>query len=149
MTLKNLRYFTKLLSIVVLITLVSCEGITEKKLKSSKFQLRQLVQETEKKKYAYASYFLIAGSYSQGEEKTTTVKVFANVENRFRLIEMPIDEVRIAIDNKLKTPNIQIEYTNIEKYSDEDLVSEQWIDKVYIINCPEYFLPEKLLPIGM
>ena len=135
--------------LLVVITLTSCEPMVDKNFKSSKLELRQLVQETETKKSAYASYFLIAGSYGQSEEKNTTVKVFAKVANRFRLIEMPIDEVRIAIDNKLKSPNIEIEYINVKKYGDDELVSKKWVDKVYIINCPEQFLPEKLLPIGL
>lgn len=137
----------KLMLALVLFT--SCEPMIDKKLKSSKLELRQLVQETETKKTAYASYFLIAGSYGQSEEKITTVKVFAKVENRYRLIEMPIDEIRISIDNKLTTPNIEIEYTNNKKYNDEELVSKDWITKVYVINCPEQYLPEKLLPIGL
>lgn len=135
--------------VLALVLFTSCEPMIDKNLKSSKLELRQLVQETETKKTAYASYFLIAGSYSQSEYKETKVKVFAKVENRYRLIEMPIDEVRIAIDNKLKVPNIEIEYINHVKYSDEELVSKSWITKVYVINCPEQYLPEKLLPIGL
>lgn len=135
--------------VLALVLFTSCEPMVDKNLKSSKLELRQLIQETETKKTAYASYFLIAGSYSQSEYKETKVKVFAKVENRYRLIEMPIEEVRIAIDNKLKVPNIEIEYVNNEKYSDEELVSKSWITKVYVINCPEQYLPEKLLPIGL
>jgi len=135
--------------VLALVLFTSCEPMIDKKLKSSKLELRQLVQETETKKTAYASYFLIAGSYSQSEYKETKVKVFAKVENRYRLIEMPIEEVRISIDNKLKIPNIEIEYINHEKYSDEELVSKSWVTKVYVINCPEHYLPEKLLPIGL
>lgn len=146
----NKNLFSNACKLVLsLVLFTSCEPIIEKKLKSSKLELRQLVQETETKKTAYASYFLIAGSYGQSEEKVTTVKVFAKVENRYRLIEMPIDEIRIAIDNKLTTPNIEIEYTNNEKYNDEELVSKCWVTKVYVINCPEHYLPEKLLPIGL
>ena len=136
-------------TLLALVLFTSCEPMINKNLKSSKLELRQLVQETETKKTSYASYFLIAGSYSQSEYKETKVKVFAKVENRYRLIEMPIDEIRIAIDNKLTIPNVEIEYVNNEKYSDEELVSNRWKTKVYIINCPEHYLPEKLLPIGL
>ena len=146
-TKNKISNLAKLLLALVLLT--SCEPMIYKKLKSSKLELRQLVQETETKKTAYASYFLIAGSYGQSEEKVTTVKVFAKVENRYRLIEMPIDEIRIAIDNKLTTPNIEIEYTNNENYNDGELVSSDWVTKVYVINCPEQYLPQKLLPIGL
>ena len=136
-------------TLLALVLFTSCEPMINKNLKSSKLELRQLVQETETKKTSYALYFLIAGSYSQSEYKETKVKVFAKVENRYRLIEMPIDEIRIAIDNKLTIPNVEIEYVNNEKYSDEELVSNRWKTKVYIINCPEHYLPEKLLPIGL
>lgn len=147
---KNLKLRSHFLyTLLALVLFTSCEPMIDKNLKSSKLELRQLVQETETKKTAYASYFLIAGSYSQSEYKETKVKVFAKVENRYRLIEMPIDEVRIAIDNKLKIPNIEIEYINHVKYSDEELVSKRYITKVYVINCPEQYLPEKLLPIGL
>jgi len=146
-TKNKISNLAKLLLALVLLT--SCEPMIDKKMKSSKLELRQLVQETETKKTAYASYFLIAGSYGQSEEKVTTVKVFAKVENRYRLIEMPIEEIRIAIDNKLTTPNIEIEYTNNEKYNDEELVSKGWVTKIYVINCPEQYLPQKLLPIGL
>lgn len=147
---KNLKLRSHFLyTLLALVLFTSCEPMIDKNLKSSKLELRQLIQETETKKSTYASYFLIAGSYSQSEYKETKVKVFAKVENRYRLIEMPIDEVRIAIDNKLKIPNIQIEYVSHEKYSDEELVSKSWITKVYVINCPEQYLPEKLLPIGL
>lgn len=135
--------------LLALVLLTSCEPMIDKKMKSSKLELRQLVQETETKKTAYAYYFLITGSYGQSEEKITTVKVFAKVENRYRLIEMPIDEIRIAIDNKLTTPNIEIEYTSKVKFNDEELISKVWITKVYVINCPEHYLPQKLLPIGL
>ena len=147
---KNLKLRSHFLyTLLALVLFTSCEPMIDKNLKSSKLELRQLVQETETKKSTYASYFLIAGSYSQSEYKETKVKVFAKVENRYRLIEMPIDEVRIAIDNKLKIPNIEIEYINHVKYSDEELVSKSYITKVYVINCPEQYLPEKLLPIGL
>lgn len=147
---KNLKLRSHFLyTLLALVLFTSCEPMIDKNLKSSKLELRQLVQETETKKTAYASYFLIAGSYSQSEYKETKVKVFAKVENRYRLIEIPIDEVRIAIDNKLKIPNIEIEYINHVKYSDEELVSKSYITKVYVINCPEQYLPEKLLPIGL
>ena len=147
---KNLKLRSHFLyTLLALVLFTSCEPMINKNLKSSKLELRQLIQETETKKSTYASYFLIAGSYSQSEYKETKVKVFAKVENRYRLIEMPIDEVRIAIDNKLKIPNIEIEYINHVKYSDEELVSKSYITKVYVINCPEQYLPEKLLPIGL
>jgi hypothetical protein len=137
----------KLMLALVLFT--SCETISNKKLKSSNLELRQLVQETETTKYSSASFFIIAGGYSQSEYKETKVKVFAKVEGRFRLIEMPIEDIRININNLLSKPNIVIEYEYTSKITDEELVSKKWFAKVYVINCPEQYLPEKLLPIGL
>ncbi len=142
----------KLLTIFVLsLFFISCKKSTEEdnKQKSSTLELRQLVQETETKKETYGSYFVIGGSFRQSEEKETTVKVFAKVQGRYRLIEMPIDKIRIAINNKLTKPNIVVEYEARNKQTDDDLISHDWFDKVYIINCPEQYLPEKLLPIGL
>jgi len=144
---KLTRNLAKLMLALVLFT--SCETISNKKLKSSNLELRQLIQETETTKYSSASYFLIAGGYSQSEYKETKVKVFAKVDGRFRLIEMPIQDVRININNELDKPNIVIEYEYTSNFTDEELVSREWFEKVYVINCPEQYLPEKLLPIGL
>jgi hypothetical protein len=62
---------------------------------------------------------------------------------------MPIQDVRININNQLIKPNIVIEYEYTSKLTDEELVSKKWFEKVYVINCPEQYLPEKLLPIGL
>lgn len=137
---------------LIILSLYSCKKeskFNSEKQKSSKLELRQLIQETETKKQTYGSYFLIGGSFHQNEEKVTTVKVFALVDSRYRLIEMPIDEIRISIDNKISTPNITIEYESPHTYTDEELVSNDWEYKVYVINCPEQYLPEKLLPIEL
>ena len=103
--------------ICILLLLTSCIHNTEKEYKSSKLELRQLVQETETQKTTHDYYFIIAGGYDSHENKITTVKVFAKVEGRFRLIEMPIEEIRISIDNKIKKPNIEIDQNILTKYA--------------------------------
>jgi len=144
---KLCRNSAKLLLALVLFT--SCESIRDKDLKSSKLELRQLVQETEIKKGSSGYFFLIGGGFDSYENKITTVKVFAKINGRFRIIEMPIEDIRISIDNKLAKPNIEIEYVDSYKYSDEELVNQKWRDKIYVVNCPEQYLPEKLLPMGL
>ena len=62
---------------------------------------------------------------------------------------MPIEDVRISINNKLTKPSVEIEYVNNYKYSDESIVDQKWLRKIYVVNCPEQYLPEKLLPIGL
>tara|TARA_R110000782_G_scaffold263136_1_gene355659 strand:+ start:62 stop:511 length:450 start_codon:yes stop_codon:yes gene_type:complete len=143
----NVKHF--LYTLLALLLLTSCDSIRDKDLKSSKLELRQLVQETEIKKGSNGYFFLIGGGFNSYEKKITTVKVFAKLNDRFRIIEMPIQDIRISINNKLVKPNIQIEYVDSYKYSDEELVNQKWISKIYVVNCPEQYLPEKLLPIGL
>ena len=101
----NLKFTTKTaITLCVMLAVMIFTGCEPSNYKSSKLELRQLVQETKTKKTASVSYFLIAGSYSNSEYKETNVKVFAEVENRYRLIEMPINDVRIVIDNELDLP---------------------------------------------
>lgn len=138
---KNLIY---LCCIILLAT--SCQSIKGKPFKSSKLELRQMIQDTETSHSSSGSFFLIAGSYSEEHNEIITVKVFAKVEGRYRMIEMHIEDVRINIDNKISTPFIVIEYEAKRKYGDEELVSSPHKYKVYVINCPEKYLPEKLLP---
>jgi hypothetical protein len=138
-----------LYALLALVLFTSCESQRDKDLKSSKLELRQLVQETEIKKGSSGYFFLIGGGFDSYENKITTVKVFAKINGRFRIIEMPIEDVRISINNKLIKPNIEIEYVNNYKYSDESIVDQKWLRKIYVVNCPEQYLPEKLLPIGL
>lgn len=143
----------KIVYLLIIIGLLSsCESEKIKAFKSSKLELRQLVKETEVKKQASGCFFLISGGYSSSEQNVTTIKVFAKVENRFRLIEIPIKDVRINIDNSLTKPNIEIEYTcqvRNQPSSDEELINLLWVNKIFVINCPEIYLPEKLLPISL
>lgn len=141
--------FISLSCIILLIAVfTSCmESEKHKTLKSSEFVLRQLIKDTETIKHASGSFFLIGGGYHQSEYKRTYVQVFAKVNDRYRLIEMPIEDVRISIDNKLKTPTVQVEYERRDRVEDDELLSTSWISKLYVINCPEQYLPEKLLPI--
>lgn len=138
---KNLIY---LCCIILLAT--SCQSIKDKPFKSSKLELRQMIQDTETSHSSSGSFFLIAGSYSEQHNEIITVKVFAKVEGRYRMIEMHIEDVRINIDNKISTPFIVIEYWANRKYGDEELISSSYKYKIYVINCPEKYLPEKLLP---
>ncbi len=142
----------KVLLLLIIITLSSCSEKDNgyRKRKSSKLELRQLIKETETTKQSNGWFFAIGGGYSNSEYKETVVKVFAKVEGRYRLIEMPISSVRINIDDSLKKPNIEIEYED-DKIGDEELLSDRYSykTKVYIINCSEQYLPEKLLPINL
>lgn len=148
-----MKKLTLLMLAMVIFIIASCRdsGNDTSYYKSSKLPLRQLVQQTEKTKTSYASYFLIAGSYSSREETKIVVRAFANVNGRFRLLEMPLSDIRIKIDNSIVSPYIIVEFntTTPGNNSTEELLNTGWISKVYVINCPEKYLPEKLLPIGL
>ena len=129
-------------------TIISCKEVTYRDLKSSNLELRQLVKTTEINKSSSGHFFLIAGSYNSKETVNTTVKVFAKVEGRYRIIEMPISMIRIVIDNNLKKPYIQVEYWHHQLVNDEEVLNS--VSKnYYVIYCPEQYLPEKLLPIEL
>jgi len=132
-----------------LFLLFSCQSVEYKKHSSSVLELRQLVQGIETSKQSNGFYFLIGGGFSSSETTSTYVKVFAKVEGRYRIIEMPIEYIRISIDNTLKTPNIVLEYESRGKMSDEELINRIYMEKIFVINCPEQYLPEKLLPIEL
>jgi hypothetical protein len=134
---------------MILVLFSSCDEIVTKDLKSSKFELRQLVKQTDTRKSTSGFYFLIAANYGSSEEKVTTINVFAKVEGRFRLIVIPIEDIRINIDNSIKKPNVVIEYREASKLGDEELVNSEYQKKIYLINCPEVYLPERLLPINL
>lgn len=143
------NFLKLLLTVVFCFSLFSCEDMKEKTFKSSNLELRQLIKETTTEQSASGYYFLIGGGFDYNENKITTVKVFANVEDRFRLIEIPIKDIRINIDNKISKPFIIVEYKKKNECSDEELINTDWVDKVYVVNCPEQYLPEKLLPISL
>jgi|688.fasta_scaffold1427347_2 hypothetical protein len=137
-----------ILSLFIL-TIISCEIVEYKDLKSSKLELRQLVKTTETTKSSQGYFFLIAGSYNSKETIKTTVKVFAKVEGRYRIIEMPINKIRIVIDNTLKKPYIQVEYNDNKVENDEWILECYHNINYYVVYCPEQYLPEKLLPIEL
>lgn len=130
---------------VILLMFTSCsENRT-----SSKLELRQLIQQTEVSKYSSGIYFFAIGTYNQLEESKIIIKCFALVEGRYRMVEIPIEKLRIVIDDTLISPILQIEYTAMDIYSDNDLLNCSNLDKVYVLYCPEKYLPERLLPITL
>lgn len=137
-----------LLSILSLL-LFSCTKIDQGIKKSSKLELRQLVKETSVNTESSASFFLVTGEYNSSTKEKTTIKVFANVEGRYRIIQMNIKDVRIVIDSTVQTPYIVIEYDESYTVTDEKLVDMSYSRSKYIIYCQEQYLPEKLLPINL
>ncbi len=124
----------------------------EKYFYSKTIKLRQLVKQTTVDKYSRGSFFLIGGSYSSGEIENTSIRVFGRIGGLYRFIEMDMEDIRIKIDNSLAEPNIVIRYWSHDTVSMRELIYEgysRYYNVVYIINCPEEYLPEKLLPIEL
>lgn len=147
---KNSNKLSIVLFVLLSFCVISCQEEKREPNKTEVFKLRQLIQETESYSSKTGMFFMFGGYYNEKEEKETTVKVFAEVEGRYRLIEMPIEDIRIVINDKLIYPYIQIEYYSMSNYSDEEIVSNNDLSsKIFVITCPEKYLPEKLLPIDL
>lgn len=132
-----------------ILILSACKHVEVKQYKTNKLLLRQLVKKDKIEKSERGSFFLIAGRYNNTTTEETIVKVFALVDGRYRYIEFGIEDIRIQIDNSIITPFLIIESKSIEKYSDEEAINYCCNNKVYVIHCPEKYLPEKLLPIEL
>ena len=139
----------KIILLLTVIIFSSCnEESTTKNRQTSVLELRQLVNRTETTKETYGYYFLIGGSINSTESTETYVKVFAKVDGYFRVISIPIEYLRVNIDNKLTKPNLVIKYYG-SKYTDSYVANNFRYINHYIINCPEKYLPENLLPINL
>lgn len=139
----------QIIFILLTLSLFGCDN-SIKTFKSKPIKLRQLVTKTEKHNYESGSFFLIGGNYHKSDYEETNVKAFGRVDGYYRLIEMDINDIRINIDNSINEPNIVIKYYSGKKVSDSYLLSRKYYyDPIYLINCPEKYLPEKLLPIEL
>lgn len=141
----------------IYVILIACVLFTSCKLtpeeqsmerKSSNFELRQLVQKDVTSTRTSAMYFMVVGSYSSSTTSTEYIKVFAKVNGDYRMLSMPLSNVRIRINNKLEKPILTITY-NSSLLTDEEICDTDWVAKKYIISCPEIYLPEKLLPMNL
>lgn len=113
---------------------------------SSVFPLRQLVQQSETTQSSSGGFALFFATYHSQETKADYVKMFAKVSGNYRLISVPIEHIRININDSLVTPTLQIRYEGLPE-TDESICNGGWYKKAYIISCPEKYLPKKLLPI--
>ena len=112
-------------------------------------ELRQLVNDTKERTSASGGFFFIAGTYSSRSYTEITISVFAKVDGAYRYIKIPIERVRINIDNNIKLPTLKIVYLSDVGERDTETVLDYHLYAKYIINCPEIYLPEKLLPITL
>lgn len=133
----------------LLLTVSSCVGTeTPSFYLSEEIPLRQLVKTDKVNKSENGYFFLITGEYSSKEEQAVVVRVFAKVEGMYRYLELPMENIRININEKYKTPTIQFK-SEFNYTLDQTLfwIEEKNYSGEIIINCSEEYLPEKLLPI--
>lgn len=130
-----------------MILLTSCDDFKYKHYKTKHIPLRQLVQKDEVEKQANASYFLISASADYSEERQTVIKVFGKVGGTYRLIEFNIEDLRIRVDDKIDKPYIYLKYSYPKPINITWLLNEPYNIDVYVLVCPNKYLPEKLLPI--
>ena len=145
----------KLLILLVTFSLLSCREYVKNEDElylnrtTKSLELRQLVNSENTNTKSYGSYFLIGGSYSSKTETDISIKVFAKVDGYFRVVNIPIENVRVNINNKINKPTLQINYTEEKLTASNLLDNHSYNINYYIINCPERYLPEKLLPIEL
>jgi len=147
-----MKNLSKIFTLLILSTLLfSCDVPPERytiNRTSSTFELRQLIQNERTTTSSSAMYFLVIGSYASNTTTTEEVKVFAKVNGDYRMLTMPLEDVRIRINNKLTKPTLLITYRDA-LHTDEEICDSKWVSKKYIISCPEKYIPEKLLPINL
>jgi len=133
-----------IITLIIIISLSSCDTKTINHYKTDKIELRQLVKTTEVTKDATASYFLILGSASYDEKNETKIKLIGKVNDSYRLIEFNFYDVRIKIDNSIDKPYLYLKYTDNKKIPTSQLLNNPYY---YIITSYVIVCPEKLLPI--
>lgn len=140
----------KLIFIALLLMSAGCsDRPTEKKTVRSSIKLRQLVKTSDLQKKGSASYFMFMGGASYSEERYESIKVFGKVNGDYRYIDIPLDMVRIRIDNSVKDPYIELISRN-DRLTNNDLLGDYyWQLEAFRIVCSEKLLPEKLLPIEL
>ena len=118
------------------------------------YPVRQIEQSSETTKTNSGWFCVAVGSDEEGESQKDLVKAFAEVNGRYQLFSMPMEDVRIVLSDTIKTPYIKIEYMGYNSssvFSEQELISSGFISNVrlFIIHCHPELLPEKLLSIGL
>lgn len=125
--------------------------------KSEKLQLRQMVQ-SEDKERGSSGYFLFGiGSYQEYETNEPVIRVFAKVGGSYRFIEIPLDKLDVNILSDSTTiPYLELKYRDRKDDPDMKAINilsnnpyNPYLLKRYVINCPDKYLPEDLIPINL
>lgn len=114
--------------------------------------LRQMVNTSKTHSSIRGGYFMFMGGINGGSYEVNKVKVFAKVEDYYKFLNVPLEDLNIKLDNSITTPYIQISYYGTKtRYTLQELTSNsRWIyQKKWYLICPEIYLPEKLLEINI
>lgn len=132
--------------------LTSCDQeMNKEKCNLKPIELRQIIKDKETVKSASFGYFVFAASGSYSETEELTVKVCGKVDGSYRFLEFDINDIRIKIDNSVKTPYLKLNVNNDlkNKYASTILDYHNWEIRSVTIVCSDEMLPERLLPIDI
>jgi len=109
-------------------------------------ELRQLVSSEKTSEHASAFFVLGFGAYDESKEQVQTIECFAKIKGVYVYKKFPLTRVSINIDNSIMKPTMILHYQRIyiESGPNDDVNLYE-----VTINCPERYLPEKLLPIEL
>ena len=109
---------------------------------TNSFELKQLSNSEENSKISCGTFIFGFGSSQYKEVQTKYITVVALVDCYFRTIKIPIEKLRVKIDNCRIRPTLKIKYIGHKK-SDSDVVDKNYATE-YILTCHSYYLPEDL-----
>lgn len=127
-----------------ILSLMSCEPKKEYR-ESSTMPLRQLVTNSLISETKSSSWFFLSGSSKTTINEKQFIKMYVLVDGSYKFQKFEIADLRLRIDNSIKTPYLTIGYFSNRLYSDEYLLDSPYISNIkYILHIPEDFLPEYL-----
>lgn len=131
--------------ILLLFILGSCKQTIENYPElNKKHELRKFNVKTTTENYSHGGFFLIMGSYSSGEITETNVRMyFKNCEGSYQLLELPLNMLKIHINDSIKIPYVILDITN-ENWTCTRLqnMSSAWYNSVTVYCKEEDFQPE-------
>jgi hypothetical protein len=147
---------TTLTLILLLIGCMENSPHIEPPVQIQNYEIRQIIKSvrTVKESNSSGSYFIVAASYSSSgtERVETRVNMFINGGNGFQFVSIDLENIRIKIDNTLTKPHLSIKtkFSWLPELSELIRIHRVRPEMFTItIHCPEKFLPERLLPLGL
>ncbi len=128
--------------VLIMLLVIGCE---QKQVKHS-VTLRQLQKSSSTTPYAHGSFFLVAGSYSQGVEYKEYIKMLVDMNGDIFFTTLSLKHVAFRIDSTITTPKLYY-WSHREQQARRDMDDIGMFLSGAIIVCPEYLLPVQLKPI--